>query len=54
MGHAKPHTPQFACAREAHIASHRVLQQNGSIVQTSWQQETSLQPRPVFAKQQLL
>jgi hypothetical protein len=49
-----PQTPQFACAREAHIASQRVLQQNGSIAQTSWQQETFLQPRPVFAKQQLL
>jgi hypothetical protein len=49
-----PHTPQFACAREAHIASQRVLQQNGSIAQTSWQHVGSTQPRPLLAKQQLL
>ena len=48
-----PHTPQFACARAAHCASHRVLQQNGSNAQIAWQQLGSEQPRPLWAKQQL-
>lgn len=48
-----PHTPQLAWARDAQSASHDVLQQKGSIAQTSWQQEGSMHPRPACAKQQL-